>query len=370
MATAVLIVGGGIVGSFAAYRLADRGVATTLIDRSGVGRQASGQNPGGINPLHGPGIPGPLAAFAMESFREHVEAASVVREFAGVDFGWRAATRLHLAFDESDLPSLEAALRAHQETSGFSASWLERGPLRLREPRIHPSVRAGVLTTGNIAVDAAAYTRAVAAAAQARGASIVEANVTGVAGERPRARGVRIGDRVLEGDAIVIAPGPWASEPATWLGCDLRVEPVRGDLLLAGLDGAPLRDDLTWRSTGIYPVAGDVAWIGGTEERSGFDVRPRTDVREGILDRAARVLPALAGASIRRHVVGLRPVTPDGLPVIGRAPGWENVYLADGAGRKGMLLGAGMGRAIADLVQAGTTTASIAACRPDRFGSE
>jgi glycine/D-amino acid oxidase-like deaminating enzyme len=78
-------------------------------------------------------------------------------------------------------------------------------------------------------------------------------------------------------------------------------------------------------------------------------------------------MPALASASVVRHTACLRPVAPDGLPIIGRAPGWDNVYLATGGGKKGILLSPGIGEAIADLITAGETPLPIGAYAPGRF---
>ncbi len=78
-------------------------------------------------------------------------------------------------------------------------------------------------------------------------------------------------------------------------------------------------------------------------------------------------MPAMANAQLLKQTACLRPVAPDGLPILGRAPGWENVYLATGAGKKGILLSAAMGKATADLLATGTTNLPIEACGAERF---
>jgi glycine/D-amino acid oxidase-like deaminating enzyme len=78
-------------------------------------------------------------------------------------------------------------------------------------------------------------------------------------------------------------------------------------------------------------------------------------------------MPAIAEASLVQHTACLRPVAPDHLPIIGKAPGWDNVYLATGGAHKGILLSPAMGKAIADLITTGTTTLAIAPCAPERF---
>jgi glycine/D-amino acid oxidase-like deaminating enzyme len=78
-------------------------------------------------------------------------------------------------------------------------------------------------------------------------------------------------------------------------------------------------------------------------------------------------MPAIAEATLLQQTVCLRPVAPDWLPIIGRAPGWENVYLATGGAKKGILFSTGMGKAIADLITSGTTQLPIGLCTPERF---
>lgn len=104
-----------------------------------------------------------------------------------------------------------------------------------------------------------------------------------------------------------------------------------------------------------------------TEERRGFDTEPSGAASEYLWGEAARIMPSIADAKLLRHTVCLRPVTPDGLPIVGRVPSWENVYLATGGGKKGILLSTGMGRAIADLIANDSSSLPIAPCWPERF---
>ena len=78
-------------------------------------------------------------------------------------------------------------------------------------------------------------------------------------------------------------------------------------------------------------------------------------------------MPCFAGAELVLHTACLRPVTPDWLPILGRAPGWDNAYLATGAGKKGILLAPAMGRAVADLVAGGEPELDLSPFAPERF---
>ena len=111
-------------------------------------------------------------------------------------------------------------------------------------------------------------------------------------------------------------------------------------------------------------------WCGTTEDWKGFDREPSQEVAREIRQRVARLVPDLADARLVQHTACLRPVTPDWLPVLGRAPGWDNVYLATGAGKKGILLAPGIGKSIADLLTTGETALSIQGFSPQRFATQ
>jgi glycine oxidase len=359
----VAVIGGGIAGSFAAYFGAQVGARVTLVERDHVGGHASGNNPGGLNPLYGVGIPGPLAALALESFRLHESCARDGR----IPVAPEPKRRLNLAVDDADLDALRRLKSVYDETPGFSATWLSGRELHEREPRLAPSIAHGLLAEGDLHVDAARYTAAVAAAAVERGAAIRQALVTGIVRDGSHAVAVHTEAGPVACDAVVVATGAWSEEPAGWLGVPLPIAPVKGELLLAELPRGAVGLDLAWNMVAIYRVDAARVMIGGTETDSGFDERCTARARHGLLEEANRIVPGMTDAEVVGHFAGLRPVTADGMPIVGMAPGFENVCLALGGGRKGMLFGPAMGKAAVDLLLDGSTAISIAACSPERF---
>jgi glycine oxidase len=363
----VVVVGGGIAGAFSAYFLARLGARPTLVERGEIGGQASGRSAGNLAPCHGTGIPGPLQDLALASFRLHLEHANAIRRLAGVDVSPRSSRRLHVALDERDVVSLEAARGPYDTTPGFSARWLDPAEALALEPRLAPSLAGAMLVEGNRKVDGGPYTRAVAAAAVALGGGVVRAEVRDVVSAGDRVTGVRLDAGVLSCDALVLATGPWYDEPARWLDTSLPVEPVRGELLLVELPGGALAVDVGRGRAAAYRTADGRALLGDTEDRAGFDDKPTVAGRDRILAAAAAFLPAVEHARVLRHTAGLRPVTPDGLPIAGFVEPWENVCIAGGAGRKGILLGAGLGLATAEFLVHGETALPIGACSPARW---
>jgi glycine oxidase len=359
-------VGGGITGAFAAYSLASRGAGVALIERDEIGRHASGNNPGGLNPLHGAGIPGAMQALALEAFRLHGEHRGAIERLSGADFSARRAARLQLAMDDSDVDRLELTKELYDSTPGFSARWIEREELDVLEAGLSPAVRRGLWTEGHARVDPAAYTGALARAAERLGARIVEGEVTGLESAGARVTGVALRSGVIGCDGVVIASGPWCEGPARWLGVPIPVEPVKGEMLLLHTGEGGGWADLGWRDAAVYRVPGGSAWLGVTQDRAGFDLDPTPEARQYLRDRVARFLPWVERAEVVRQTAGLRPVTPDGIPIVGLAPGWENAFLAVGSGRKGVLYSAAMGQAAADLLLSGDTALPVEPCSPER----
>jgi glycine oxidase len=362
-----VVVGGGIAGAFAAYHLAELGAEVTLVERDEIGGQASGHNPGGLKPLHGAGIPGPLEGLALESFRMHLEGWETILELSGLDFSPRRAPRLHLAADEDDVDALERLKGSYDSTPGFSAQWLEREELLTIEPELDPALYRGLWTEGTAKVDPGAYTRAVAAAAGRLGAKTVRAEVRGLKRSGDRVTGVLLDSGALRCDGVVVATGPWCAEPSTWLGTTIPIEPLKGEMLLAERERASDQIDLVWRDAQVYEAGPGRIWLAGTEERARFDRTPSASGRATILDRVARIAPSLRDVRVLRQTAGLRPLTPDCLPIVGLPAGWSNACLAMGAGRKGMLLSAAMGRAAAELLTQGETELPVESSSPLRF---
>lgn len=363
----IAVVGGGITGAFTAYHLARMGIDATLVERGEIAGEASGSNPGGLNPHHGPGIPGPMHDLARESFRLHVESWPVIRELSGIEFHPRRPPRVHLAADKAEADGLRRAAAPYASAAGFAARWLEPDEIASIEPRVGPSVVGGLRTEGNGKVDPASYVRAIAAAASRLGTRTLRGEVQGLSARGGRVTEVRLDAGALDCDGVVIATGPWCAEPARWLDTAIPVEPLRGELLQVEPAGGPPAIDLAWRDGAVYADGAERAWLGGTEERAAFDRAPSRSARTSILERAERFIPGIAGARVLRQTAALRPVTPNGVPIVGVPDGWENVCLAVGSGRKGMLLGAGLGLAAAEIAAGGTTRLPIGQCAPDRW---
>jgi glycine oxidase len=357
--TEVAIIGGGAAGCATAYYLAKAGVRATIIEREGVSSQASGTNAGGLNPLQGAGIPGPLGPLAAESFKLHKELAQSLPEESGVEFHHRTVTMVRVAFDESELAAKQETLDIYEAADGFSAHWLETADILKLDARINPEAIKGIYTHGDASLSGFEYTVALSRAAERMGASVRIGTATGITTVGNRVTGVVLEDGELSCDAVVIATGPWSGQTEGWLGLDVPVRPLKGQIVRVRPVGEFPEQDFSGAGSSLYMRANGLIWIGGTETEDGFDTNPTEAARKKILGGAYKLMPALAEAEIIEHTACLRPVTADWLPIVGIAPGWDNVYLATGAGKKGILISPGMGKATADLITGGRTDLSV-----------
>jgi glycine oxidase len=361
----VVIVGGGVAGCAVAYYLGLAGVKTTLIERVGIGMQASGYSAGGLNPLHG--YLDVLHPLGLASFRLHLTLWDDLQRHTGRTCQNRLIPMIMVAFEQSELPELQQLLEVFEAAPGFAGHWLDRAELHALEPRLAADVLRGVYLQGNGMVDSYLYTTLLAEAAMQQGTTIRTGHVQGVQWTNGRVLGVQLEDGVIACDQVVLAMGPWSKMAESWLDLAIPVEPLKGEILRLQLPGAPVAYDFHSADMLLCSRPGAQVWCAATEEWRGFDNQPSESARHMLLQRASKLMPAIKEATLVQHTACLRPVTPDWLPIIGRAPGWDNVYLATGGAKKGILLSPGMGKAIADLITTGHTELAIAPCAPERF---
>ena len=361
----VVVVGGGVVGVSAAYFLADAGLRTVVVERDSVGRHASGFAYGGLTGLV---APGPIQPLAREGWRIHRELAESLPEQTGANTEFRYRPSLALALTEADAEAAKGELAWRTAEEGFEVRWVEPGDVSSIEPRVSAVTFGGVYTEGVADLNPYRFMLALTKAAELKGASVVTGRAAGLTRERGRVTGVTLDDGEIAAGRVVLAMGPWAEAAVSWVSSSVPVRPLKGQILRLRAPGPALSTSIGWDGNYAVTKPDGLVWTGTTEEEVGFDERPSAEAREHITQAFMRVLPFLGEAELVRQTACLRPITPDRLPLLGRAPELENVYVATGAGRSGILLGPAMGRATADLVTTGESTIPIGPFDPRRFG--
>ena len=334
----VVVCGAGVVGAATTYFLARRGVAVTVVERTGVACAASGKSGGFLALDWCDGSP--LEALARASFALHAELAGQL----GTDHGYRRMDTFMVAARERGAVAGGHRVAAPAWLDGAGAVTAALGSPETTA-QVHP----------------ARFTTALIDAARARGATLRLGAVEDVVERDGAARGVRVDGQALEADAVVLAMGPWTSQVA---GARLpRVTGLKGySVTLAAPDVPAHALFVDYRAADgrrfepeIFPRPDGEVYVCGMADPAALPASPEAvtvdDAACAALARAAgRLSSALAAAPIARRAACYRPVTDDGLPLIGRVPGLTGAYVATGHGPWGMLNAPATGLALAELV--------------------
>lgn len=364
----VVVIGAGVIGTMSSYLLSKRGLSVSIVDADAPGSHASGLAFGGLDPLHGMGLPEPLLDFSLHCFRRHQEMARELYDATGIDHRFQTRDRLYLAFDEDDVRQYDANLSWMKDVSMFDIGWVDGDTTRRLEPKVNPACIGAMYQQGAASVDAYNLTLAAARAAESLGAELAPQRATGIEGHGGRVNAVTYDGGKVEAGAVIVAMGPWSQLIADWCDTELPVQPLKGQILRLRYDGPAFDVALNYRGNYVDTKPDGLAWTGSTEEEAGFDAETTPAAQDIIWKNAVQMAPDLRKAELVKQTACLRPVTPDGIPVVDRLPGWDNLYVATGAGRKGILWSTGMCDIIANLVmQDGTEVAGAEHLKADRF---
>jgi glycine oxidase len=350
----VVVVGDGLIGLASALALADAGRQVALVGAERPG-QASHAGAGMLAPSVERAAAA-VHAFAVRARDRYPGYVAALHERTGLEVPLNREGIIELARDDDHAASLRAAL-----TGG--ARWLDATDVAELEPALAPAVGAAFHPH-----DGAIDNRRLLAAL--RQAIAGHPSVAGVAGpaEALRVDGAHpavglSGGRWVEGEWLVLAAGAW-TPLLRGLPRPLPVEPVRGQMLAVA--DAPLRHVVYGAGGYVVPRGGETV-LGSTMERVGFDVHLTSDGLEHVHGVAAAICPALARAPEVERWAGLRPVTPDGLPILGPDPAQPRLVYACGHSRNGILLAAITGDAVAALVEGSAPPGDLAPFAVTRF---
>lgn len=348
----VLICGGGVIGAAIAYFLGRRGVAATVIERTGVACAASGKSGGFLALDWCDGSP--LEPLARRSFALHAELATTI------DDAW--------------------GYRRMDTFGGFDADRVRRrGPVRWVGEAIVVQRRLGG-PTSTAQVHPGRLTQALMRAAQAGGAELRRGAVTGLLRDGARVTGVTVDGAPLHGDAVVIAMGPWSILASRWLSLP-GVYGLKGhSLVFQTGDAVPaealfleMAESGGMAAPEVFPRDDGTTYVCGLSSESALPVDPGNVTPDpGAIPRlralCARISPLLAQAPVLAEQACFRPVTQDGLPLLGAIPDLAGAYVATGHSVWGILNAPASGEAMAELILDGAArTVDLAPFDPGRL---
>lgn len=365
----VVIVGGGIIGSSIGYALAKEGLSVTVLERDSIGNHASGFALGLLNPTNDTGI---TESLVHQAFRMHQSQLEQVQEESGVDAQVQTLPHLELALEESEITVLKSEVDRINSLPNFKATWLEPNEIKKLEPRLTEQLHGSVLVEDVIILDSYNLTLATAQAAEVRGAKFILKEATGIVYENNRANAVMMGEDRIDCDVVVLALGPWSGASSLWLDIDIPIVPQKGEIVrVEGLEpslGIHVHGSPLGHSCSVVQKSDGATWLAATvKEDTGFDATPSAEALESLSLRSIRMMPELESSQLVLQTACMRPITPDGGPILGKVPGKEGTFIATGTGGKGILLAPLVACAMADLIIKGETGNNIDNFGLDRF---
>jgi glycine oxidase len=362
-----VVVGGGVIGSAIAYYLTKAGAQVILIERGEIGGEASGAAAGMLIPPAGAAAPGPFRDLCLASLALYPALIESIQRESRIMVECIESGILVLAETRGLVQPLKAHARRQRET-GVKTEWVEGAALREIEPALSDRVLGAAFSPEEKHVNPGLLTRALARAAEAGGAEIQEHTMlTGFLGRGVLPYGVRTSaGEITNVDNIVLAAGPWTDDLSGRLGVKVPTPPIRGQMLAYR---STVVRHAVWGENGfLVPKTGGVVFAGATVEDVGFRKKTTARALAGLRYMATALVPALRSAEVVSAWAGLRPGSPDGLPIIGRLPGRDNVYVAAGHFRNGILLAPITGKLVSQLILESRTEMALKAFGPERFG--
>jgi len=371
----VAIIGGGIVGASVAYRLVRHGARVGVIDRQDVG-QATAAGAGILPPHdHFIGVKAMLP-LVREARRFYPELLAALAEDGQTETGYAVVGALQVATSAADAERLVELRRdcEAQRAAGMphvgELTELEGVEARRHFPLLGGGVVRALHASGAARIDGRRLLSALRRALERRGARWTEASAEPEI-EAGRVVGVRTPAGVLPAGAVVIAGGAWSSSLAERAGLYVPVRPQRGQLVhleLTGTDTSNWPIVLGFGRHYLLSFAPSRIVAGATREQgSGYAAVNTAGGLHGVLEQALQLAPGLARARLLEARGGLRPVSPDGMPVLGASPALPNLYVATGHGGYGLEVGPYSGALVADVLLRRSAAVDIGPFDPARF---
>lgn len=356
----VVVVGGGVIGCSVAWSLSKRGLSVTLVDKSFPGR-ATSASAGGLWPIgesiglgcgviyhaaageespgeHPEPLPSDFMNFLCESNNRFPSLSAELVRQTGLDIEAESGTGLlYLLFTEKDEKHADYLLD-WVGINGARVSRLSQREALEKEPLLSPDLRGAIHFPGDNQVNPMYLAEALKRGACANGARFVsETEVTGLTLRNNSVKEVRTTRGSIACGALVNAAGAWSVRLARMAGLELAVYPVRGQIVCTHALKKTLHCNLSASHCYLLQKAHGEVLIGSTTERCEYDVGVRFEDLCALSAGAVRAVPALQEAGVKRTWAGLRPGTPDELPILGPVAQLGNYFNATGGFRTGIV---------------------------------
>ena len=366
----VAIIGGGVMGCAIAWQVAKRGISCALVERGVFGGGASGATAGVVGPLWhlDPDDPA-MFRLGMRSLELFPQWAADLAE-TGVNPEFQQSGVLRLAYDDDEVAEL-SRFYGWQSQLDLHVQWLEKDEVRQREPEISPDVLAALFSPSEGCVRGQRFCDALAHAAGRLGAKLHErTEVTALKHDGDRITGIETTAGDIGAGQVVLAAGPGSGIGGRWSvpggPLDLPVRGVKGQRILLRRPGfmpkTPVRNSAVY----VVPRLDGNILVASTREEGRTDETVTAEGVATLISGAVRSFPSLSDAAFVSGRAGVRPATPDGLPIIGPVPGVDGLTIATGHDAVGIMLSPGTAELVVQYLLDGATD-QLHPFRADRF---
>ncbi|HQT31472.1 MAG TPA: glycine oxidase ThiO [Thiobacillus sp.] len=332
-----LVIGAGVSGLSVALTLLQRGVRVTLLERGEAGAESSWAGGGIVSPLLPWDYAEPLSRLALLSMTAYSDWIAAIEAQSGMRAEyWRCGMQVReVAEPDAALAWCQAhGLAAQREPAQSDGTLWLPDIAQVRNPRLVAALREAVTRLGGVI-----HTHCAVESVSSQGRRMVAVHTL---------------KGTYTADQFVLATGAWAGSALPNLPAMPNIRPIRGQMLLFKLEAGVL-DTIVYRN-GLYliPRRDGHVLVGSTLEDVGFDKSTDDPTRLRLHAEAAELLPALADVQPVQHWAGLRPGSPDNIPIIDRHPDFENVFINAGHYRYGVTLAPASAELLIDLIEGNT----------------
>lgn len=373
-ASDVIVIGGGIIGCSIALRLAQARLKVWVLDRGEPGAEATSAAAGMIAPQGEISDPDQFFELCAASRDLYPSFVAEIEDLSGIKVGYRRDGMLLVAVGDEETSELEKVF-AGQTSKGLPLEKLSASSVHERVNGLSPDIACGLYVAGDHWVDNEQLARALECACRrlgvrfSSGTSVKRINVCdGRVESVEAAPNSGINQSKLSGGQYVLSAGCWSRELVAPHGISLPIDPCRGQMLeFEAADELPM--PVRAGHHYIVPRSGRRILAGTTSEYAGFNKAVTAEGLRSIIEGVLRFAPLLRDLRFRRAWAGLRPDTPDHLPVLGHGE-LENLVFASGHFRNGILLAPVTAQLISEVILKGSPSRSIEPYLPSRFGRQ
>jgi glycine oxidase len=374
----VVVVGAGVIGTAVAYYLSESGLRVTVLDDKPIGSGCT---------FHGTGLVWKMIwnekvqyKLAMEARDVLFDVAPKIQDLSGIDPQLHTYDTLLTIFNDEDVLRLERDIE--QSDGDITVDWLTREDVLAIDSRVNPEVQRGAFLKESAQIDGYALSQAFARGAERNGVELLRLRAIGLERQGDKVTGVVHTGGTIPCANVVLCMGAWSNIAENWLGVPVPIKPLKGETLRlthpnefpvqisrpSGGGASPRQDGLlNAGATGtnrFSDLPGDMIQLE-------YDPTPTVEGRKYMLDMTTYVIPSLEQAEVVYHLAGPRPLSADGMPIIGPVPGVDGAYVATGHRNKGIHLSALTGKIIRDFITTGSaeTRTPLDRFLPRRFAS-